>query len=132
MEEKLHYIILSTGCYSDYSPVYYSGTKILSQETLNGFAKEACTHTYKTIDTLISKPHSHNNCSWPSFCRKVDHFYKNGKEAYIPTILEEEFWKKTRELVEAYGYEAIEPETAEINVEYSDLPFSREDCGLTQ
>ena len=129
LQKQLNYIILSEGCYSDYTPTYYRGYNILDQETLDGFAKKACLDTYKKADTFIKRPHYHNDCTLPYFCNKED-YYDDKTYVSMSIFLEKSFWEKLKKQVNDYGYEQIEPPTAEINIGYSDLPFTRKECGL--
>lgn len=131
MEEKVYYLILSRGCYSDYSPDYYYGKFEITQKQLDERAKEVCIEVYKKYDSLplrkkISCKYYHEHASYCSDGKEDEKFIPETGKSFSPYKIEDWFWEDMKTWVKEQGFEELPKEIPEINIEFSDLPYDKD------
>lgn len=120
-----HYAILSSGCYSDYFPVYYIGDYPLTQEEFDKKGREVGD---RVIAEHINYPERPHVCTADWCC------YKPGElktEKFNPDTnkrvygVDDSKWTKTMEdWLFSLGFEQIPDNIPEINLAYSDVPHN--------
>lgn len=100
MEQEQHYVILSSGAYSDYFPIYFVGTTKVSQEVLEAKSLEI------------------GDAMWVAF-------EAGEKEPWQYRPDEDSFIKRMSDWLYSLGYTKLPDKIPEINV-YYDVPRSKE------
>ena len=113
-----HFVILSTGAYSEYSPCYYGGEEEITQEEMDFKAREIGDKLIKEYNELPERK-VEKIYSWQNETEKFNP--ETNKTVYPPKdyIFNEIFSKW---LIEEKGYEEL-VNIPEVNV-YYDLPHN--------
>ena len=117
-KEMKYYLILSSGAYSDYSPIYFVGEKEITQDELQQKAYEIGNKMWEWFENL---PEKESVSSWDghTFMSKYDPENPNKYISNGPD--DDEFIEKMTEWLSIQGYEPIPRGLPEINV-YYDVP----------
>lgn len=120
-----HFVILSQGAYSDYSPTYYMGPNPLSKEELDELGKKIGDECIRNWRELPEREHVHSDWCFgrcPKYerynpiedCNVSSPFDNYGMTPSWHTRMEEELTK--------LGFTKLPEEIPEINVLYNDYP----------
>lgn len=116
---KQHYVILSSGAYSDYSPIYFVGDKEITQEQLKNKSEEIGTQMW---NEWIAIPTRRQKSYWND--TEIDKKYDpENPKRYISDSGpdEDEFMEEMKEWLKTEGFEELPLNIPEINV-YYDVP----------
>lgn len=124
-KETRHYLILSRGAYSEYSPEYFVGDKEITQKKFDKKAREIGDLCLAEFEALPEREHKHTSQWCCSFGRhetteKFDP--QTGKKVYSP--FDDKWWKRMNEFIAEQGFTPLPDNIPEINIAYSDYPTS--------
>jgi len=122
-----HYLILSEGAYSDYSPIYFSGSKEITQKEFDKKGEEVGDKLFAWFDTLPEREHKtglYHNTHYSS-CKPTEKYYPETGEMAYSGGLAEKWFKEMEKWILSQGFERLPEEIPEINVGYSDIPNSK-------
>jgi len=123
----MNYIILSEGAYSDYSPTYYVGERLITQEEMDKKSIEIGDKLYAEFDALPTRKHEPCfNGEHFSYCKPMEKYYPDTGERAYSGDLAPKFFKQMAEWLKEQGYLEISEPTAEINISYSEIPTSKD------
>lgn len=122
-----YYLILSSGCYSDYDLTYYVGEKEVTQEELDKKAVEIGDKCLADYEALPERKH----VCYSSWCCSI--LKKGDLEKYDPETNELVYdpflgkaWPMLEKWVEDQGYTALPDSLPEVNIAYSDFPVTKD------
>lgn len=122
-----YYLILSQGCYSDYSPRYFVGSVEVTQEEYDKKGREVGDMVIKKFQELPERKHV-CEVSWCGYCiggkpRMEKYDPTTNKMVYIPSYDE---WQTVMiEWLTSLGFTELPDNIPEINIDYSDLPHNK-------
>ena len=120
-----HYAILSSGCYSDYSPVYYIGEYPLTQEEFTKKGKEVGDMVIAEFENYPERPHVCREdwcCFRPGELKTEKYNPSTDKRVYA---VDNNKWTKTMEdWLFSLGFEKLPESIPELNIAYSDVPHN--------
>ena len=114
---KNHYVILSVGAYSDYSPQYFVGETEITQEELTKKSLEIGDEMWKVWEELPEKERR----DWRGEMVMGKYDPENPKKYMGNSPRNEDFIEKMTEWLYSIGYTEIPNGLPEINV-YYDVP----------
>lgn len=116
-----HFVILSSGAYSSYSPIYFMSDNLLTKEELDKKGIEVGDKLFEEFDKNPERP---TKSTWESNKGRLEKYsIMNGETLYPPNG--DEFIEIMEKwLVEEKGFKKIPNDLPEINVSYGELPNS--------
>ena len=117
-KDKKHFVILSNGAYSDYSPIYFMGDIPITQEELDRKGREIGDYLIAQYEALPERP---TTAFWDD--RKMEKYDPVTNETIYSLSYEEWFPLMKKWLLEEMGYEELPSDIPEINIHY-DIPHS--------
>ena len=118
--KKEHYVILSNGEYSDYSPTYFRGEREITQNELDEQGVrigDECMDWYENLPerTILD---------WRGEPERVRHDPETDENIWSHD-LSDQWFARMKNWIIAQGYEQFPEDIPEINVSYSDIPTSQ-------
>ena len=121
----MHFVILSSGAYSDYSPEYFVGEYPLTQEEFDKKGRDLGDEIIAEFEALPEREHKCDTWCWHQVTGKVELEKYNpvtGKRCYHPDGTE---WEtRMKEWLTSLGFQPLPDEIPEINIEYGDVPHN--------
>lgn len=120
-----HYLILSEGAYSDYSPIYFVGDREITQSEFNQKGREIGDSVIKEWEALPTRPHvceewCFHGAPIPPKLEKYDPLNDNKFAGSYPRG--DRWMKLMEEWIVSQGFERIPENISEININYSEFP----------
>jgi len=125
-----HYLILSDGCYSDYSPTYYTGDKEITQEEFDAKGKEIGDSLYDKLSKCKTRVHDRKECSkthWRGVCNheETELYWDDTLKKASSSQLSGMWFKEMEKWIIEQGFEELPKNIPETNVAYSEIPHSK-------
>jgi len=122
-----HYLILSAGAYSDYSPTYFVGDREITQEEYKKKGEELGDIVIEQWENAPTRPHVCNGeyCCWKSDKDLYEKYNPVTGERYYSSPNSGEWFKLVREWILAQGYEELPENIPELNSSYSEFPNTK-------
>jgi hypothetical protein len=123
MEDKVYYLILSEGSYSDYSPTYFVGRKEVTQEQLDEVSKQVGDRVIAEFEEL---PEAEYVCdcllggehwNWCKYKIGTTVKLKDGKQVSQPDV--KDWFDYMHKWLEENGFVELPPDIPEVNTNYS-------------
>lgn len=117
----MNYVILSQGAYSDYSPDYYVGEQLITQEDLDKKGREVGDMILAEYEANPERPHI-SEYSWD---REITERYNPDTGERVTTYEHGDKWiEHMITWLNSLGFTKLPSAIPEININYGDMPHN--------